>query len=176
MWAEDIPELILLDREAFPPGWPPNPFKRELGDEKALHLVALPDRERPSTSERRRAGILGRIADGVADLVVGSRAQPEVSRNIAGYIALMMMEEEAHVTSLAVRPLYRLRGVGELLLISAIDLAADHGAAVLTLEVRTSNFPAQALYEKYGFRRVGERRHYYSDNRESPFGIPNLLK
>jgi len=36
----------------------------------------------------------------------------------------------------------------------------------VTLEVRVSNLRAQGLYAKYGFKTVGERKHYYSDNRE----------
>jgi len=45
-----------------------------------------------------------------------------------------------------------------------IDREID--AEWLTLEVRASNLPAQRLYEKYGFRRAGVRRRYYSDNNE----------
>ena len=40
------------------------------------------------------------------------------------------------------------------------------GARVVTLEVRVSNLPAQRLYEKYGFRHVGVRKKYYTDNNE----------
>ena len=57
-------------------------------------------------------------------------------------------------------------GIGELLLISAIELALSRNAHMLTLEVRKSNMPAQALYKKYGFEEVGVRRGYYTDNRE----------
>jgi ribosomal-protein-alanine N-acetyltransferase len=46
------------------------------------------------------------------------------------------------------------------------DIADEMGAEWLTLEVRVSNLGAQRLYEKYGFRRAGVRRRYYSDNNE----------
>ena len=52
------------------------------------------------------------------------------------------------------------------MLIKAIELAKELGAQVITLEVRISNTVPQALYEKYGFQRVGSRRAYYSDNKE----------
>mgnify|MGYP000333053640 CR=1 FL=1 len=46
------------------------------------------------------------------------------------------------------------------------EIADEMGAEWLTLEVRVSNIGAQRLYEKYGFRRAGVRRRYYSDNNE----------
>jgi len=52
------------------------------------------------------------------------------------------------------------------LLISIIDLSRELKAAFVTLEVRFSNTQAQKLYTKYGFKEVGVRRHYYTDNRE----------
>jgi ribosomal-protein-alanine N-acetyltransferase len=73
------------------------------------------------------------------------------------------MAGEAHVTSIAVREKYRRRRIGELLLVAVIDLAGELKADVVTLEVRASNHPAQNLYAKYGFNRMGERRAYYLD-------------
>jgi len=55
---------------------------------------------------------------------------------------------------------------GELLLIGAIEMALRREMEILTLEVRISNEPAIALYEKYGLRQVGLRKGYYSDNHE----------
>ena len=57
-------------------------------------------------------------------------------------------------------------GIGELLLIGSLRAAVEYGSKVMTLEVRVSNFIAQRLYEKYGFESVGNRKAYYSDNRE----------
>ena len=56
--------------------------------------------------------------------------------------------------------------LGERLLIALLDLALDRRATEATLEVRLSNLPARRLYEKYGFRPVGIRPRYYSDNNE----------
>ena len=57
-------------------------------------------------------------------------------------------------------------GIGELLLIGSVRAGLEYGSSVVTLEVRVSNFIAQRLYEKYGFKSAGTRKGYYSDNRE----------
>ena len=74
--------------------------------------------------------------------------------------------EEAHITENAVRETRRGNGIGELLLIGSLREAVKYGSKVMTLEARVSNFIAQRLYEKYGFKNVGTRKAYYSDNRE----------
>ena len=63
-------------------------------------------------------------------------------------------------------PAWRRQHIGERLLLAFLDLAADRGAHEATLEVRLSNLPARRLYEKFGFRPVGLRPRYYSDNGE----------
>jgi [ribosomal protein S18]-alanine N-acetyltransferase len=85
---------------------------------------------------------------------------------IVGYAGLWLMVDEAHVTTFAVHPDARRRRVGERLLQRLFEIAAGMSAQWLTLEVRASNLAAQRLYEKYGFRRAGVRRRYYSDNNE----------
>ena len=85
---------------------------------------------------------------------------------VVGFAGLWVMVDEAHVTTFAVDPRWRRRGVGERLLLALFDLAATRHAREATLEVRLSNMPARRLYEKYGFRPVGIRPRYYSDNGE----------
>ena len=85
---------------------------------------------------------------------------------IVAYGGVWLMVDEAHVTTFAVLPGWRRRGVGSRLLIALLDLALELGATVATLEVRLSNLPARRLYERYGFRPVGLRPRYYSDNDE----------
>jgi ribosomal-protein-alanine N-acetyltransferase len=87
-------------------------------------------------------------------------------RKIVGYAGLWLMVDEAHITTFAVLPEHRRRRIGERLLQRLFDIAEEMGAEWLTLEVRVSNIGAQRLYEKYGFRRAGVRRRYYSDNNE----------
>src|SRR4051794_19417405 len=82
------------------------------------------------------------------------------------YGGIWLMVDEAHVTTFAVHPRYRRRRIGEQLLLSLLDLSLDRHAREATLEVRLSNLAARRLYEKYGFRPVGIRPRYYSDNQE----------
>ena len=85
---------------------------------------------------------------------------------VAGYAGLWLMVDEAHITTFAVHPDHRRLRIGERLLQRLFEIAGEMNAEWLTLEVRASNLPAQKLYEKYGFRRAGVRRRYYSDNNE----------
>jgi ribosomal-protein-alanine N-acetyltransferase len=85
---------------------------------------------------------------------------------VVGFAGLWVMVDEAHVTTFAVDPGWRRRGVGERLLLALLDIAVTRRAREATLEVRLSNMPARRLYEKYGFRPVGVRPRYYSDNGE----------
>jgi ribosomal-protein-alanine N-acetyltransferase len=85
---------------------------------------------------------------------------------VVGYVGLWFMAGEAHITNIAVRAGQRRQGIGELLLISAIDVAVERDAQFMTLEVRPSNTEARALYTKYGFMEVGVRRGYYYDTGE----------
>jgi ribosomal-protein-alanine N-acetyltransferase len=85
---------------------------------------------------------------------------------IVGYAGLWLMVDEAHITTFAVHPDQRRLRIGERLLQRLFEIAVVMNAEWLTLEVRASNLPAQKLYEKYGFRRAGVRRRYYSDNNE----------
>jgi ribosomal-protein-alanine acetyltransferase len=87
--------------------------------------------------------------------------------NLAGYVGLWFQGNEAHITEIAVRESLRGRGIGELLLIGSIRASVEYGSSMVTLETRVSNFVAQRLYEKYGFRTAGVRKGYYSDNREN---------
>ncbi|HUQ43461.1 MAG TPA: ribosomal protein S18-alanine N-acetyltransferase [Candidatus Limnocylindria bacterium] len=85
---------------------------------------------------------------------------------VMGFAGIWVMVDEAHVTTFAVDPRWRRRGVGERLLLALLDLSVTRQAREATLEVRLSNMPARRLYEKYGFRPVGIRPRYYSDNGE----------
>ncbi len=89
-----------------------------------------------------------------------------IGDRIVAYGGIWLMVDEAHITTFAVHPGYRRRRIGERLLLALLALAADRRAREATLEVRLSNLPARRLYEKYGFRPVGIRPRYYSDNNE----------
>ncbi len=85
---------------------------------------------------------------------------------VVGYAGVWLMVDEAHITTFAVDPRWRRQHIGERLLVAVLDVARDRHAREATLEVRLSNLPARRLYEKYGFRPVGLRPRYYSDDHE----------
>lgn len=172
MVRDDIPQVSAIDREAFPTQWPPPPFKRDLENRLVRYLVAVdedgktpapPDTDFSNTSLRTLVTRLSRVLSKEQPAI---REAPAESRPILGYAAIWMMVDEAHLTSIAVKTSMQRRGIGELLLIGIIELAMQSKARVVTLETRVSNSSAQALYEKYGFTKVGVRRGYYSDNSE----------
>lgn len=105
-----------------------------------------------------------------------------VGHQAVAYGGLWLMVDEAHVTTFAVLPNQRRRGIGGRLMVELMTLARDLDARVMTLEVRLSNQPARALYARFGFRPVGIRPRYYSDNGEdalimttSPLGTPEMV-
>jgi ribosomal-protein-alanine N-acetyltransferase len=86
---------------------------------------------------------------------------------IVAYGGIWVILEDSHVTTIAVRPEYRGRKFGEMMLLHLLDQAIERGASWITLEVRESNAVAQSLYRKYGFTTVSTRKGYYSDNNEN---------
>jgi ribosomal-protein-alanine N-acetyltransferase len=98
---------------------------------------------------------------------------------VVAYGGIWLMVDEAHITSFAVRPDQRRTGIGGRLMLELMMLSVHLGARVATLEVRLSNQPARLLYGRFGFRPVGVRPRYYSDNGEDalimttePLGSP----
>lgn len=85
---------------------------------------------------------------------------------VLGYSGFWLIDDEAHITTLAVHPDFRRHGLGEMLLINDIQTAIAVNASRMTLEVRVSNDAAQKLYYKYSFKSLGLRRKYYQDNNE----------
>ena len=85
---------------------------------------------------------------------------------VAGYVGMMYVLDEGYISNVAVAPEHRRRGVADLLLDALADRARALRLRFLTLEVRASNAPAIALYEKHGFSQVGRRPNYYEKPRE----------
>lgn len=82
---------------------------------------------------------------------------------VLGYCGLLIVEEDAHVTTIAVAPRARGHQLGSRLMLEMVDAAIDADTRHLTLEVRVSNDAAQKLYERFGFEPVGRRKNYYKD-------------
>jgi ribosomal-protein-alanine N-acetyltransferase len=89
-----------------------------------------------------------------------------VGDETVAYGGIWLMVDEAHVTTFAVMPAWRRHGVGARLMLELFQVAKEVGASVATLEVRLSNVGARRLYQRFGFRPVGVRPRYYSDNGE----------
>lgn len=85
---------------------------------------------------------------------------------VVGYGGLITSGLEAHITTIAVDPAYHRAGIGTKLMVGLLDAAIAGGGKTISLEVRRSNFAAQNMYEKFGFRPVGLRPGYYVETGE----------
>ncbi|MEX2599887.1 MAG: ribosomal protein S18-alanine N-acetyltransferase [Dehalococcoidia bacterium] len=163
MEGMDIDQVSAIEREAFSTLWPPTSYRRELKNKQAEYAVCVSDGEfvaaRPERSKRGLLGLFRRRK---------KQTEPEFVRRqlVVGFVGVWFMAGECHIVAIAVREQYRRKGLGELLLIGAIEMAMRRGQQVMTLEARVSNESAKALYTKYGFHEMGVRRRYYSDNNE----------
>ena len=174
MRAEDIPQVIEIEQEAFNPGWVGTPFRRELNSRYTRFLVAYhaddpePDGRGTIHTQRQSSpadeSLWGRMLTGVRSAFGMSRDSD--LDDLAGYVGIWLQGDQAHITEIAVREELRGRGIGELLIIGTLRVAYEQGLAEVTLEARVSNFVAQRLYDKYGFNEAGIRKNYYADNRE----------
>jgi [ribosomal protein S18]-alanine N-acetyltransferase len=125
----DLPQVIAIERRAFPTPWSLAMFVLELSKPSGVCLAALCD------------------------------------RRIVGYLICSRYDTVWHVMNVAVDPDDRRVGVATGLLNELLERIGDPQARY-TLEVRQSNRPAIALYEKFAFRPAGLRRRYYQDNGE----------
>ena len=173
MRKEDIAQVNKIDREAFPTQWPPPNYRRELQNQLARYIVAcdedktIEEPEVKASTEKGISGLVSRVRRLLNhERFFGNKLSPLSRQYIAGFAGLWVMADGAHITNIAVRKHYQRQGIGELLLISILDLATELKADFITLEVRISNTAAQSLYQKYGFTQTGVRPGYYTDNRE----------
>ncbi len=90
----------------------------------------------------------------------------EVDGRIAAMLVLWFIVDEAHIATIATHPDFRRQGIGEKILIHALQAVAAEGAHRAFLEVRAGNLAAQTMYKKYGFVIDGRRPKYYRDNNE----------
>jgi len=87
----------------------------------------------------------------------------EDQSGIVGYGGLLLVADDAHVTTIAVDPAAQRGRLGTRLMLALVDAAMAAGAKHLTLEVRVSNEGARRLYQRFGFAPVGVRKDYYRD-------------
>jgi [ribosomal protein S18]-alanine N-acetyltransferase len=180
MRLDDIAQVMEIERESFPTMWPPTAYKRELEQNRLAHyLVVVELNDVPSAGqlfeEPEHHGALGRLFGELRHMLGSEGEEQELPppeerlELVTGVIGVWMLADEAHIVTIAVRESHRRRGIAELLLIRGIERAQAENQGLVTLECRVSNEPALALYEKYGFDRVGLRPRYYSDNHEDAY-------
>src|SRR5262249_31300452 len=150
MTIADIPRVAAIERAAFPTSWPQSAYRRELEHNKlACYIVAV---ERPSPEAASAAPQADRPPARVRRSLGGRPIEPpRAAERIAGFLGMWFMVDEAHIVTVAVDEAERRRGIGEMLVARAIEVARERGADTVTLEVRVTNTGAQALYDKYGF-------------------------
>lgn len=95
---------------------------------------------------------------------------------VLGYIGVHEICGEAYIANVAVHPDYRRLGLGERLMQTAYDGAKERECEFITLEVRKSNAPAIALYEKQGYNIAGERKNFYTDPVENGIIMTKYFK
>ena len=95
-------------------------------------------------------------------LLAGYQAQLlRAGDGLLGYFVAMKGFEETHLLNLTVAPVHQGQGWARVMLDALAIWSRAHGAQWLWLEVRSSNHRAIAVYDRYGYRRVGERKDYY---------------
>ena len=133
-----LPAVVELDRRCFGQLWTLAGYQRELASPNSEILILSVD--------------------------PGPALSP--SSTIVGLGCYWAILEEAHVTILAIDPVYHYQGLGQLLLCQLLHSAQRRGLERATLEVRASHRAAIALYTKFSFREAGLRKNYYPDNQE----------
>lgn len=93
----------------------------------------------------------------------------EEEGRVAGYIGVYLAADEGEITNVAVEETFRRHHIGEYLVKEALSEAEKKGAATIFLEVRCSNTPAIALYEKMGFSICGTRKGFYEKPKEDAY-------
>jgi len=149
---EDVPAVMAIERQSFPLPWSSYTYRHELMENQHSHYIVIQPRT-PHLDGRpwwRR--------------LLSPSATP-----ILGYGGFWLIVDEAHISTLAVAPHMRGRGLGELLLTAMMEQAMNMHAVMITLEVRVSNIVAQNLYRKYDFVITGLRPRYYRDNAEDAY-------
>ena len=145
MREADIATVQEVEREIFATPWPRNAYYRELASRSSAHYVVL-----------RQQGVEAPARFYAADM----------DSTIVGYGGMWRMYDEAHVTTIGVRRDLHHRGYGRILFAGLVQAAYDMGAKWVTLEVRTTNDNAMKMYEGFGFKVIGRRKGYYTDNGE----------
>ena len=97
------------------------------------------------------------------NLAIGTFNQDE----LIGYCFMLIAQTEAEILNIAIDINFQRKGLGETLLKECFERLKSHKVKNLFLEVRQSNHAAKNLYSKMGFKTIGIRKNYYSDNEDA---------
>jgi ribosomal-protein-alanine N-acetyltransferase len=103
------------------------------------------------------------LFDELLDECAGTFLIAESEGVLAGYVVLCVRGARAELVSIAVRPQFRRKGIGDALLRRVIRIARRRGVARVSLTVRVENQDAAAFYRRFGFKRTGRIRRYYDN-------------
>lgn len=150
----DIPSVVAIDRLSFPTPWSASSYAYELKHRNSsfFYVLLKPDSNDDPTPER-----------GWRRLLQSATSLRPQRSSVIGYLGIRLRDSETHISTIAIHPDWRGNGLGELLLLTAIEQSAKMKRSAVTLEVRPSNKTAQRLYQKYGFRFTGVHEGYYRD-------------
>ncbi|NDJ55202.1 MAG: ribosomal protein S18-alanine N-acetyltransferase [Chloroflexi bacterium] len=164
MRLPDIDEVLTLDRLSFPTAWPARTYRYEITSNPRSTMIVLED---ANQAEGRPDGLRGLFRY----LLSGAPGHVPQSGPLVAYCGMWQIIDEAHVSTIAVHPRWRGNKLGELMMWTMVRRAIRHQAVKVTLEVRVSNYAAQALYRKYGFEVMSVRKKYYRDNGEDAYNM-----
>ena len=151
---ERVAAVCAIERSAFTHPWTPANFTDSLA--AGYHcqcLVAPPPEGDPGAEAPRGARALWSR--------VTSREARETGETLIGYFVAMKGVDEVHLLNITVAPVHQHQGWGQVMLDALALWSRGQGAQWLWLEVRVSNTRALEIYERHGYRRVGERKGYY---------------
>jgi ribosomal-protein-alanine N-acetyltransferase len=137
------------------------PASLSIGPAAPDDLDAIDEIERHSfTAPWPRATFEAELARGHARVDVARTP----GRRIVGFCNYWLVVDELHIHAIATHPDQRRHGVGAQLVEHALAVGRAAGCTTATLEVRRTNAPAIALYQRAGFRTVHVRARYYQDD------------
>lgn len=113
-----------------------------------------------------RAAFLDELASRDAASIILNRSSAPEPDKISAYMSFRLLYDEMHLMKIAVAPEWRGAGLASLMLGQGLKEAAAGGAVAAILEVGLTNKPALGLYQRFGFRRIGRRKQYYSKTGE----------
>ena len=95
---------------------------------------------------------------------------------VLGYVGMMFVLDEGYISNVAVKSQYRKNHIGSALIEELIKIGRELELSFISLEVRASNAPAQALYRKFGFENAGYRKNYYDFPKEDAIIMTKFKK